>query len=305
MANNDVADIEATLKNLGVTATPEQIQEKLNTLTKFNVFGNEAKRNVVRGIAKTAGIDPSAAFKGGSTPVHVVDIKEDGKWVSLKVKVIQLWDSTSDKITQTGLIGDETGIIKFTAWATSGIVPMEEGKCYEIKSAVTNLYNERFQIKLNKNTTIAQLTEDITVVQQTEEFTGAIVAIQTGSGLIKRCPECNRQVKNGQCGEHGKVEGVFDLRIKAVLDNGVEIRELLADADLTKQLTGIDLVKAKEMATDALDQSVVFTEIENLLIGKYFQAEGSNTGRYLIVKKIAPVTIAMNATELEALVEAI
>ncbi len=30
--NNDVADIQATLKNIGVTATPEQIQSKLNAL---------------------------------------------------------------------------------------------------------------------------------------------------------------------------------------------------------------------------------------------------------------------------------
>ena len=72
----------------------------LNTLVKFNVIGNEAKRNVVRSLAKGAGVDPLAVFKAGSTPVHAGEIKEDGKWVSLRVKVIQLWDSTSDKITQ-------------------------------------------------------------------------------------------------------------------------------------------------------------------------------------------------------------
>ncbi len=127
-----------------VTATPEQIQSKLNALVKFNVSGNEAKRNVVRSLAKGAGVDPLAAFKAGSTPVHISEIKEDGKWVSLRVKVIQLWDSTSDKITQSGLIGDETGVIKFTIWRTSGALPLEEGKSYEIKSAVTNLYNEKF-----------------------------------------------------------------------------------------------------------------------------------------------------------------
>ena len=111
--SNDVADIQATLKNIGVTATPEQIQSKLNALVKFNVIGNEAKRNVVRSLAKGAGVDPLAVFKAGSTPVHIGEIKEDGKWVSLRVKVIQLWDSTSDKITQSGHIGDETGVIKF------------------------------------------------------------------------------------------------------------------------------------------------------------------------------------------------
>lgn len=305
MSNNDVAEIHATLKNIGVTATPEQIENKLKTLAGFNVTGAEAKRNAIRSLTKAAGIDPSALYKGSSTPIHIADVKEDGKWVTLKVKVVQIWDNTSDKITQTGLIGDETGIIKFTIWESANLPPMEEGKSYEIKSAVTSLYNEKFQIKLNKNTTIAQVKEDISVRQQEEEFTGAVVDIQSGSGLIKRCPDCNRQVKNSMCGEHGKVEGVYDLRTKAVLDNGSEIRELLLDAEQTCQITGIDLAKAKEMAANALDQSVVVTAIEDALMGKYYTASGNSTGRYLIVKKMIPSLTAVNTSEISAAAEAI
>jgi len=305
MSNNDVAEIQATLKNIGVTVTPEQIENKIKTLARFNVSGAEAKRNATRSLARAAGVDPSALYKGSSTPIHVADVKEDGKWVTLKVKVVQIWDNTSDKITQTGLIGDETGIIKFTIWESANLPPMEEGKSYEIKSAVTNLYNEKFQIKLNKNTSIVQIKEDINVRQQEEEFTGAVVDIQSGSGLIKRCPECNRQVKNGMCGEHGKVEDVYDLRIKAVLDNGSEIRELLLDAEQTCQITGIDLAKAKEMAVNALDPSVVVTAIEDVLMGRYYTAKGSSTGRYLIVKKITLSVTAVNASEIMAAAEAI
>ncbi len=47
------------------------------------------------------------------------------------------------------------------------------------------------------------------------------------------------------CGEHGKVEGVYDFSTKAVLDNGSEIRELLLDAEQTCQVTGIDLAKER------------------------------------------------------------
>ncbi len=61
LSSNDVAEIHATLKNMGV--------------------------------------DPSALYKGSSTPIHVADVKEDGKWVTLKVKVVHIWDNTSDKIT--------------------------------------------------------------------------------------------------------------------------------------------------------------------------------------------------------------
>jgi len=171
-------------------------------------------------------------------------------------------------------------------WDSSGLKPMEEGKCYEIKSAVTNLYNEKFQIKMNKATTITRLTEEITVQQKEEEFTGAIVSIQNGSGLIKRCPECNRQTKADACAEHGKVEGVYDLRIKAVCDNGIEIRKLLCDAEMTARVSDITLEKAKKMAMAVLDHSVVTSEIENLLIGKYYQVKGTSTGRYLIVKSM-------------------
>jgi len=160
-------------------------------------------------------------------------------------------------------------------------------------------------VGINKASKIIPMTEEIKVIETVETFVGAIVSVQTGSGLIKRCPECNRQTKNGKCGEHGAVEGIFDIRIKAVLDNGVEIRDLLMDAVLTEQLTGISLVKAKEMATEALDQGVVMTAMENMLVGKYYQVDGSSTGRYLIVKKIAPVTVSANADELSAAVEAI
>ncbi len=195
MSNNDVADVQAALQNIGVTSTPEQITARLNALKQFKVTGKEAKSSVIHCLAESAGIDPSDLYKDNSTPVHAADVKEDGKWVNLKVKVVQIWDNTSDKITQTGLIGDETGIIKFTIWESANLPQMVEGKSYEIKSAVTNLYNEKFKIELNKNTTIVQMKEDINVKQQEEEFTGAIVSIQPGTGLIKRCPECKQTGK--------------------------------------------------------------------------------------------------------------
>ena len=304
MFSNDTAEIQAALKDIGVTATPEQITAKLNALKQFKVTGNEAKRNVIRALAESAGIDPSDIYKGNSALIKIADIKESGKWVTLKVKLIQLWENASDKITQAGLIGDESGIIRFTMWESSGLQPMVEGKCYEIKNAVTDVYNERFQIKFNKATSIKEIPSDI-AIRQEEDFTGAIVSIQSGTGLIKRCPECNRQIKNGICGEHGKVEGIFDLRIKAVIDNGKEIKELLLDAEQTFKITGINLVRAKEMATEALDQSAVAQVIEDMLMGRYYQVKGNSTGRYIIVKSIAPQTTALNADAIMASMEAI
>lgn len=43
----------------------------------------------------------------------VADVEADNQWVILRVKVIQLWDNTSDKITQTCPIGDETKLSEY------------------------------------------------------------------------------------------------------------------------------------------------------------------------------------------------
>ncbi len=134
--------------------------------------------------------------------------------MTLKVKVMQIWDNTSDKITQTGLIGDETGIIKFTIWESANLPPMEEGRSCEIGFCMF------FGFSLNRTRMprirriftdncirghpchpcnlcsisllfscpmqyIVQIKEDINVRQQEEESTGAVVDIQSGSGLIK------------------------------------------------------------------------------------------------------------------------
>ncbi|MBE0522207.1 MAG: replication factor A [Candidatus Methanoperedenaceae archaeon] len=304
---NDVASIQATLKNAGVEVTPEQINEKFQQLLEFKVTGPEAKRNVLRSLAFAAGIEMNSLYQNGETvPVTIGEIRP-GMRVELRAKVVQLWDSTSDKIAQTGLIGDSTGVIKFTIWENSEKELLEEGASYRITGASISSYNDKCQLNINKNTTITQLEEEVEVKAQEEEFTGAIVSIQNGSGLIKRCPECNRQLKKGVCGEHGKVDGTYDLRIKAVIDNGIEVRELILDAEQTCALTGISLDKAKEMATEAMDASVVEAEITEMTLGRFYTVTGSPMSRYTLVKAMAPKvpTLVADSAAISAELEAI
>jgi replication factor A1 len=110
------------------------------------------------------------------------------------------------------------------------------------------------------------------------------VDIQSGSGLIKRCPDedCTRVLQNGRCSEHGEVEGEFDLRIKGVLDDGEEVTEVIFDQEATEALTGITLEEAKEHAMDALDTTVVADDMREQLLGRYFSVTGPTFGRYVL-----------------------
>jgi len=235
----------------------------------------------------------------------IIEINEPGRWVDLKVKVVQLWEANSDAISQSGLIGDETGSIKFVKWVKADLPNMEEGKSYYLKNLVTDEFQGRFSVKLNRTSQIEPLETDIEVGSQAAEFSGALVDVQKGSGLIKRCPICKRSLAKGICSEHGKVEGTYDLRIKAVMDDGRRVQDVLINRETTERLVGLTLEDAKQMAMEALDHEVVRGVIENKLMGRYFIVTGPRVDRYILVETIneAPSVAVADADELIHVVE--
>ncbi len=280
--------IESRFSELGINIKPIDIETRLDQLvSKFKVPPEEARRNVINYFLKEYNIPRAEFFTPRETSVvKVSDIKEDGKWVTLRGKVIQLWESNHESVSQVGLLGDESGTIKFTKWAKAALPQVEEGKSYLFKNITTSEWQGQFSIKLNRTSEIVPLEEDIEVVSIPVEYRGAIVDIQSGSGLIKRCPECKRALVKGTCGEHGKVDGTYDLRVKAVIDNGEKVQDILLNREITESLTGITLAQAKEMATEALDQSVVLDMIKRKLIGRYFIVSGARLDRFILVETI-------------------
>ncbi len=227
-----------------------------------------------------------AAPGGGAERVNVAEITEPGRWIDLRGKVVQLYEPRSEAISQAGLIGDETGVIRFVKWAKADLPQLVEGKSYLFKNAVTDEFQGRFSIKMNRTSQIEELKEDIAVEPQSVEFSGAIVEVQKGSGLIKRCPVCKRVLAKGICGEHGKVDGTYDLRIKAVLDDGRRAQDILINRETTERLVGLTLDQAKQMAMEALDHEVVRGLIEEHIVGKYYTVTGRRVDRYIIVESI-------------------
>jgi replication factor A1 len=233
--------------------------------------------------------------------LNIGEIAESGRWVDLKAKVVQLWESNSDSISQTGLIGDETGVVKFVKWTKAELPDVEEGKSYLFKNVVTDEFQGRFSVKLNRTSQIQPLEEDVVVSSQSAQFSGAIVDIQKGSGLIKRCPVCRRSLAKGICGEHGKVEGIYDLRIKAVIDDGTRVQDILINRETTEALMGLTLEEAKRIAMEALDHEVILGLIEERLMGRYYTVAGPRIDRYLLVESMQEM-LPIKGTEVEELI---
>jgi len=271
--------------------TVDEVEQRLdNLVNEYRVPLEEARRSVVSHYLDEAGLDRDEIRSGGggSEQVNVEDVDEDEQWLGLTAKVVDLWEPRSDAVGQVGLLGDETGTIKFTKWADSDLPELEEGAVYHLGNLVSDEYQGNYSVKLNRTTTVEEADEDIEVGDDTAEVEGALVDIQSGSGLIKRCPEddCTRVLQNGRCSEHGEVEGEFDLRIKGVLDDGLEVHEVIFDKEATEEFTGIGLQEAQDMAMDALDTTVVAEEMREKTLGRYYRVSGPTMGRYLLADEV-------------------
>ncbi len=279
-------ELKDKFSSMGADVPLKEIEQKLDLLVnQYKVPEDEARRTVYNQYARDLKLQKPQAG-GDSQVVKIKDINQDGVWISLNAKVVQLWENDKSSISQIGLLGDETGTIKFVAFTKSDLPLLEEGKSYHFANLVTDSYNSRFSVKLNKTTVITPIA-DMEVASSDVAMTGAIVDVQSGSGLIKRCPECNRPLNKGLCVDHGKQDGEYDLRVKAVLDDGKVAQDILLNQEMTYKVTGIDVKTAKKMAMDAVDPAVVFDEIKRHLLGKYYTVKGRMMGgRYLLVNEM-------------------
>jgi replication factor A1 len=284
-------ELKEKFASMGAADVPlKEIEQKLDLLVnQYKVPEDEARRTVYNQYARDLKLQKPQAG-GDAELVKFKDINKDGLWIALNAKVVQLWESDKSSISQVGLLGDETGIIKFVAFSKSELPLLEEGKSYHFSKLVTDSWQGRFSVKLNKATIITPI-DDVETGGSETTMTGAIVDVQSGSGLIKRCPECNRPLNKGVCVDHGKQDGEYDLRVKAVLDDGRTAQDIILNQEMTYQVTGIDVKIAKKMAMDAVDPAVVLDEIKRILLGKYFTVRGRVAGgRYLLVNEMSRTT---------------
>ncbi|AIY91023.1 replication protein A [Geoglobus acetivorans] len=276
------------IKGKDVKVKREDILRRMKLLIEeFKVPESEAVRTIMNYLVREYGIPREELFDRDSPLVKIADISKVNQWVSLRAKVVQLWDSNSPNVSQVGLIGDETGIVKFVVWAKASQPEVEEGKSYIFRNVVTDSFQGRMQINVTRTSRIEEIDEDIQLPPREIEVVGSMVAIQQNSGLVKRCNECGRVLNKGVCHQHGKVEGYDDLRIKAVIDDGENVYEIILNEENIKELTGIGLDEALKIAHETLDRNAVLAELKNMLLGRYFRVKGLRGGRYLLVKEIS------------------
>jgi len=207
---------------------------------------------------------------------------------SVRAKVIQEWDATHDRMLQSGLLGDESGTVKFVTWKEEGKEKLVPGGVYTIYYALVDEFNGRYSLNLNTATIAPEEGGEIDVASGSVTIRGVLVHMAPGSGIIKRCPQegCNRVLsRQNYCPVHEMQSGFkYDLRIKGWLDNGEVTHEILLQKEAVEKLTGMTLAESQDLAeNNPLGMDEVFLRMRERILGRYLQCEGKEIDRRVLV----------------------
>jgi replication factor A1 len=260
-------------------------------------------------IAQTAVSSGGEVVKLAQLQDGMNNVTVTGKVLSVESKEVEA--SGAKKVVYSGMLADETGKVQYSAWHDFGLKPNE---VVTISRAYVKGWRGVPKLNFGERSGVMRLDQDLLPdveasrpkkrsLEDIEHVGGAtdvlvegtIVDIKEGSGLIFRCPQCKRVVQKGACRIHGKVEGVPDLRIKAVIDDGTAAITAVMGRGITESLIGTTLEANMEVVREHMDEKLFAKPV--LVRGNVTSDE---FGLMMIVSdaKVAPIDVKEEATHL-------
>jgi replication factor A1 len=203
----------------------------------------------------------------------------------LEIEKKELEIDGESKTRFSGVLGDSTGKIPFTAWydfklKEKDTISLIGGYVRSWRGIPQVTFDEKAKVKKLKKDCIS--TEDIPERKlplfEVEEHSGLydvsvqgrLIEIQQGSGFILRCPECNRMLQDNQCQVHGDVEGIPDLRMKCIIDDGTGSVSAVFNREISEMLLGKTIDECKQM-----DPQSLMNLMKDLLYAHVFELRGN------------------------------
>ena len=237
---------------------------------------------------------PGRQRTSGPTEMKIGEIRENSGSVTVvgSLKSVTKRDIESKNGPRTvysGILADDTGEIQYSAWNDFGL---EAEKSYRITNAYIRSWKGIPQLNMGDNTEVSavDVVFDDSKVGQGNERTigdiakngggmdvivrGAIVDIRPGSGIVKRCPQCNRTIINNECKSHGTVEPVPDLRMRIIFDDGTGSIATTMNRECTERFTGVSFEAASNLSK-ARGEDIVVKELGDKLYMKHLKVRGN------------------------------
>lgn len=259
-----------------------------NERVQINI-GNRGKVEPAVGIEFEV---PNSTASLASTDVKIGDIREGMGNVSVEGRIMsvesrKIVSRGEEKIVYSGIIADETGKIQYSAWHD---FDLKAGESISVKNCYIRAWKGIPQLNIGDRAVVDRLGTPIEVEAGDSLKTvceinriggglditveGVVVDMKNGSGLIKRCPQCNRSVMNGMCTAHGSVDGIPDMRMKLVVDDGTGAIGAIVNRADTERLTGVTMSMATQLA-NIQGEGVIVRELMGRILLKKVRLTGN------------------------------
>lgn len=252
--DKEILQRELTLLIIEYKVPPEEAKRSLLKKHKRSIVTERLRRD-----QDTLTLPAVQSVPATEPPKSLKDLRVGDVGITVIVNVISpeyrdISTPRGNTAVISGMLEDETAKLHFTAWVDLPVL-------FELKSLVAkDVYVKSFHgmpsVNINEKTVLETYAGVVPAYSRRRhtlkdlcdtdgaydvETEGDVLSLRPGSGLIERCPTCSRVMQKGQCRAHGRMEGLPDLRIKAVLDDGTGSMICVLDRMLTEKLTGITL----------------------------------------------------------------
>jgi replication factor A1 len=229
----------------------------------------------------------------------VSQLTDGSRDVEIIVQITE-WEKRSftkdgvEKHLWSGQIADLTGRCRMSAWeelpidanklpltvklsgvrvrAWQGIPDITVDTAKQVEFLDTTPWDE--SINLEDHVVEVELTE-LTKSSSRVGITtkGTIVSVRDDSGIILRCVECRRVLRDGECASCGSSESQQDVRLRLVIDNGENTASLLINKAASIKLTGLDEdTMAQKIESEGKMEFV--QSLRDMMLGRVVKANG-------------------------------
>ena len=174
-------------------------------------------------------------------------ISESDLPVTVKVRGVRVraWQGIPDITVDKA---DQVEILESTPW--DGSIDLSN---HVVEVALTELVNGSSRVGISTQGVVASVREDC--------------------GIIMRCTQCRRVLRDGNCNQHGDDEGNQDVRLRLVIDDGMSTSSLLINKEATLNL--LNTTEEKIKAEIDSDGQIEFVQrLRGKLLGRLVIASG-------------------------------
>jgi len=188
-------------------------------------------------------------------------------------------------------LADDTGKVQVSIWTDADI---EVKRCYRIAHAYVRSFRGVPQLQIGDRATVELLPEDsfgtaaflsesrlVEIADIPSEggamdvkLHGIVLEVRQGSGLVDRCPDCQRVLRNGACMVHRTVEGTRDLRTKAILDDGTGAVNLILNRKLTEKVLETTMEECERLASEKMSREPIEKMISDTMVAALWEVSG-------------------------------